>query len=304
LQQIDPNPNPDGEEMLAQVIFAGLYMGCVYGLVGLGFVIIFNASKIFNFAQGEFLMLGSMFYVTFSVSLKLPFLLSLLFTIGCLAIVGFIMEATGINPLRKKNAEFMRLIMVTLAFGILSKNLAEIFWGKYPLRAPEIFETVNVSIAGQFFRVQGIAIIVGTFLGLFILWYFFKRTLFGKAFRASALNTEMAYLCGINVRSMVITSFVLGGALGGFAGVLAGPISQVYSHMGYMLGVKGFCAACIGGMGNLGGAVLAGVLIGLIENFVGAYFSTRLMHGLAFALLIVVLTFKPTGLLPTKEVLD
>ena len=279
-------------------------MGCIYGLVGLGFVIIFNASKVFNFGQGELLMLGAMFYVTFSVSLKLPFFLSLLFCLVSMGIVGFIWEATGINPLRKKNAEIMRLIMVTLAFAIMSKNLAEAFWGKYPLKAPEVFKTINVNIGGQLFRVQGIAIIVGTLIASLILWYFFKKTMFGKAFRASALNTEMAHLCGINVRLMVLTSFVLGGVLGGFAGVLAAPVSFVYSHMGYMLGVKGFCAACIGGMGNLGGAIMAGVVIGLIENFVGTYISTRLMHGLAFALLILVLAVKPTGLLPTKEVLD
>ena len=103
---------------------------------------------------------------------------------------------------------------------------------------------------------------------------------------------------------MVMTSFILGGALGGFAGALVGPIAFVSSHMGYMLGVKGFCAACIGGMGNLWGAVMAGVIIGLIENLVGGLISTRLMHGLAFGLLIIVLIIKPTGLFPTKEVLD
>ena len=290
--------------MLVQIIFTGLYMGCIYGLVGLGFVIIFNASKVFNFAQGEFLMLGAMFYVTFSLSLKLPFILSLLCCIASMAIVGFIIEAMGINPLRKKNAEIMRLIMVTLAFGIMSKNVAEVVWGKYPMRAPEIFQTVDVTIANHPLRVQGLVIIVGTLMTLLILWFFFKKTMFGKAFRAAALNTEMSYLCGINVRLMVSTAFILGGALGGFAGALVGPIAFVSSHMGYMLGVKGFCAACIGGMGNLGGAVLAGVIIGLIENFVGGYISTRLMHGLAFALLIFVLIIKPTGLLPTKEVLD
>ena len=290
--------------MVIQVIFTGIYMGCVYGLVGLGFVIIFNASKVFNFAQGEFLMLGAMFYVTFSTALKLPFVLSFLLSILCMGIVGLIVEATGINPLRRKNAKIMRLIMVTLAFGIMAKNLAEVFWGKYPLKAPEVFNTVNVSLGGQIFRVHGLSIIAGTILVLLLLWFFFKKTMFGKAFRAAALNTEMAYLCGINVRWMIITAFVLGGALGGFAGVFAAPIAYVYSHMGYMLGVKGFCAACIGGMGNLGGAVIAGLIIGLIENLVGAYLSTRLMQGLAFALLILVLIFRPTGLLPTKEVLD
>ncbi len=290
--------------MLTQLIFTGIYMGCIYGLVGLGFVIIFNASKVFNFGQGEFLMLGAMFYVTFSKTLQWPFVLSLLACIGCVAIWGFMIEACGINPLIKKNAEFMRLIMVTLAFGIMSKNLAELFWGKYPIRAPEIFQTVNVTLADQPFRVQGIAIIVATIISVFILFYLFKNTMFGKAFRAAALNSDMAYLCGINVRLMVATSFILGGALGGVAGALVGPIAFVSSHMGYMLGVKGFCAACIGGMGNLWGAVLAGVIIGLIENLVGGYISTRLMHGLAFALLIMVLIIKPTGLFPTKEVLD
>jgi branched-chain amino acid transport system permease protein len=290
--------------MLTQILFTGLYIGCIYGLVGLGFVIIFNASKIFNFGQGEFLMLGAMFYVTFSMTLKLPFMLSLLACIACMAMVGFIVEAIGINPLRKKNAEIMRLIMVTLAFGIMLKNLAEAFWGKYPIRAPEIFKTVNIDIAGQPFRVQGIAIILATAIVLFVLWFFFKRTMFGKAFQAAALHTDMASLCGINVRLMVATSFVVGGALGGFAGALVGPIAFVSSHMGFMLGVKGFCAACIGGMGNIWGAVIAGVIIGVIENCVGGFISTRLMHGLAFALLILVLIVKPTGLFPTKEILN
>ena len=290
--------------MLTQLIFTGFYMGCIYGLVGLGFVIIFNASKVFNFGQGEFLMLGAMFYVTFSKTFQWPFIISLLACICCVAIWALIIEACGINPLIKKKAEFMRLIMVTLACGIMSKNLAELFWGKYPIRAPEIFHTVNVTVAGQSIRVQGIAIIVATFISVFILFYVFKNTMFGKAFRAAALNSDMAYLCGINVRLMVATSFILGGALGGIAGALVGPIAFVSSHMGYMLGVKGFCAACIGGMGNLWGAVLAGVIIGLIENLVGGYISTRLMHGLAFALLIMVLIIKPTGLFPTKEVLD
>jgi branched-chain amino acid transport system permease protein len=290
--------------MLTQILFTGIYMGCIYGLVGLGFVIIFNASKVFNFGQGEFLMLGAMFYVTFSKALQLPFVLSLFACIGSVALWGFLIEAIGINPLRKKNAEFMRLIMVTLAFGIMSKNLTELVWGKYPIRAPEIFQTVNVTVTGQPFRVQGIAIIAATLIAVMVLFFFFKNTMFGKAFRAAALNTDMAYLCGINVRLMVASSFILGGALGGFAGALVGPIAFVSSHMGYMLGVKGFCAACIGGMGNLWGAVIAGVIIGLIENIVGGYVSTRLMHGLAFALLIVVLIIKPTGLFPTKEVLD
>ncbi|MBW1798851.1 MAG: branched-chain amino acid ABC transporter permease [Deltaproteobacteria bacterium] len=148
--------------MLVQIIFTGLYMGCIYGLVGLGFVIIFNASKVFNFAQGEFLMLGAMFYVTFSLSLKLPFILSLLCCIASMAIVGFIIEAMG-----------------------------EVVWGKYPIRAPEIFQTVDVTIANHPLRVQGLVIIVGTLMTLLILWFFFKKTMFGKAFRAAALNTEM-----------------------------------------------------------------------------------------------------------------
>lgn len=290
--------------MLTQILFTGIYMGCIYGLVGLGFVIIFNASKVFNFGQGEFLMLGAMFYVTFSKTLQLPFVLSLIACIACVALWGFLIEAVGINPLRKKNSEFMRLIMVTLAFGIMAKNLAELVWGKYPLRAPEIFQTVNVTLAGQSFRMQGVAIIVATILAMAVLFTFFRNTMFGKAFRAAALNTDMATMCGINVRLMVATSFILGGALGGFAGALVGPVAFVSSHMGYMLGVKGFCAACIGGMGNLWGAVIAGVIIGLIENMVGGFISTRLMHGLAFAMLIAVLIVKPTGLFPTKEVLD
>jgi branched-chain amino acid transport system permease protein len=287
--------------MLAEIAFTGIYMGCVYGLVGMGFALIFNSSKIFNFAQGEFLMLGAMFYVTFATSLNLPFGLAFVLCVVCMGLVGVALEVLGINPLRKKRAEPIRMVMVTMAFGIFAKNLAEAVWGKYPMKAKEILGAPHARIGSHLFRTQGIIIIAVTVILLVILWYFFMRTMYGKAYRASAYNVNMAYLSGINVRGMVIMSFVLSGAIGGVAGVLVGPIAFVSSDMGAMLGVKGFCAAVIGGMGNPFGALIGGLLIGLSENMVGGYISTRLMQGLSFMFMILVLLIRPQGLLGVKE---
>jgi branched-chain amino acid transport system permease protein len=287
--------------MLSQIVFSGIYMGCIYGLVGMGFALIFNSSKIFNFAQGEFLMLGAMLYVTFTTSLNLPFGIAIILCIVSMGLIGVCLEVLGINPLRRRNAETIRIVMVTLAFGIISKNLAEAIWGKYPLKAKEILKVPHVQIAGHLFRAQGVIIIAVTAILLMILWYFFERTMYGKAYRASAFNVTMAYLSGINVRAMVMTSFVLSGILGGVAGVLVGPLAFVSSDMGAMLGVKGFCAAVIGGMGNPFGAVIGGLLIGLSENMVGGFISTRLMQGLSFMFLILVLLIRPQGLLGVSE---
>jgi branched-chain amino acid transport system permease protein len=210
------------------------------------------------------------------------------------------MEFFGINPLRKKKAEVIRMVMVTFAFGIIGKSSAEIVWGRRPLKADEIFDITNVSLGNNFFRVQGLVIILTTLIVIISLWYYLNKTMHGKGFRVSAFNPNMAYMCGINVRFMVVLSFILSGLLGGLAGALVGPIAFVSSHMGNMLGVKGFCAAVIGGMGNPVGAILGGLIIGLSENLVGGYISTRLMHGLSFFLLIIVLLLKPTGLLPKE----
>ena len=286
--------------MIWHIVFSGIYMGCIYGLVGMGFALIFNSSKIFNFAQGEFLMLGAMFYVTFTRFSSLPFVIVLILCIICMGLVGVGLEVLGINPLRRKNAEAIRMVMVTLAFGIIAKNLAEAIWGKYPMKAKEILDAQNMEIAGHLFRSQGVIIIGVSIVLLMALWYFFMRTKYGKAYRASAFNVNMAYLSGINVRGMVMTSFVLSGAIGGLAGVLVGPIAFVSSDMGAMLGVKGFCAAVIGGMGNPFGALIGGLLIGLSENIVGGYISTRLMQGLSFLFLILVLLIRPSGLLGVK----
>jgi branched-chain amino acid transport system permease protein len=286
--------------MLWHIVFTGIYMGCIYGLVGMGFALIFNSSKIFNFAQGEFLMLGAMFYVTFTRFSSLPFVIALILCMVCMGLVGVGLEVLGINPLRKKNAEAIRMVMVTMAFGIIAKNLAEAIWGKYPMKAKEILDVQNVEIAGHLFRAQGVIIIGVSVVLLMALWYFFMRTKYGKAYRASAFNVNMAYLSGINVRGMVMTSFVLSGTIGGLAGVLVGPIAFVSSDMGVMLGVKGFCAAVIGGMGNPFGALIGGLLIGLSENIVGGYISTRLMQGLSFFFLILVLLIRPSGLLGVK----
>jgi len=286
--------------MLIEVLFTGTFMGCIYTLIGLGFNLIFNSSQIFNFAQGEFLMLGAMFYVTFNNVLHFPLAITFLLCSICVGIVGLLLELGPIRYLADKEPPIIRLILVTLAFGIIVKNAAELIWGKYPVRTQGIATEENLILGGHVFMTQGFYIIIFTIIILFFLWFLFKRTLSGKAFLASAYNKDMAYLCGINVKSMLLISFVASGLLGGVAGALISPVSHVSTNMGALLGLKGFMSAVIGGMGNPIGAILGGLIIGFSEQLVGTYISTRLMEVFPFLILIVVLVNKPHGLIPSN----
>jgi branched-chain amino acid transport system permease protein len=283
--------------MFVQIIVSGVTMGCIYAMVGFGFALVFNSTQIMNFAQGEFLMIGAMMHYTGTVVLKLPFGVSLLLSLGTISLVAILIESVAINPLRKKGASLVMMVCSFIAFSVIFKSLAEILWGKYPLVIEGFFSEEIFSVGGINVQSQCIAVIVAAALSMIILWYFFSKTLYGMALVASAFNPKMAYLCGVNVRKMIITSFILSGASSALAGVVVGPISFVAPFIGFDLGVKGFCAAVIGGMGSPVGAILGGLLLGVLESLLGVYISTAYSTIMAFIVLLIVLYVRPQGIL-------
>lgn len=272
-------------------------MGCIYAMVGFGFALVFNSTQIMNFAQGEFLMLGAMLHYTGTVVLKLPFSLSLILALAAASLIALLFEALVINPMMKKGAAVIMMIMAFIGLSVIAKNVAELIWGKYPLVVEGFFDKEIFFLGEMGIQSQSVAVIGAAGISLVILWFFLSRTIYGMALVGSAFNPKMAMLCGVSVRKMIIVSFLLSGASSALAGVVVGPIAFIASFMGFELGIKGFCAAVLGGMGSPLGAILGGLTIGILESVLGTYISTSYGTIMAFLVLIIVLYVRPEGIL-------
>lgn len=242
-------------------------------------------------------MLGAMMHFTGTLLLKIPFAVSLILSLGTVSVAAIVIEAMAINPLRKRNASVVMMVMSFIAFSVLFKNIAELIWGKYPLVVGGFFSLDQFQIGRIAVQSQSVAVMMATVVSLLILWWFFSKTLYGMAVMASAYNVRMAYLCGVSVRKMIITSFILSAASSALAGVVVGPISFISASMGFELGIKGFSAAVVGGMGSPVGAIIGGLLLGILESFLGTYISTAYSTLMAFTAMLIVLYVRPEGIL-------
>jgi branched-chain amino acid transport system permease protein len=284
---------------LLQYLFTGLTVGSIYALVALGFTMIYNATSIINLAQGEFVMLGGLIMVFFTMTLKIPLFLGFILTIIIVTLLGALFERLAIHPL--KNASLITLIIITLAGSILFRGGAMFTWGKDPYALPPFTQGHPVRFWGatvqwQIFWILGITILV-----VFGIHYFFKRTLTGKAMTACAFNPLAARLVGINVRKMVFFSFGLSAAVGAIAGAIITPITLMEYDRGPLLGLKGFSAAVLGGLGSGIGSVAAGFMIGILESFGAGLISSGYKDAIALLVLLVILWVRPSGLFGSTE---
>jgi branched-chain amino acid transport system permease protein len=282
-----------------QFIFAGLSSGSIYALVALGFNIIYNTTLVVNLAQGEFLMLGAMIMISFQAVLKLPIPLALplaTLVVGC---TGILFDRFAIRPLKKPS--IMLLILLTLGGSTFLKGMALLIWGKDPYSAPSFVRARSISILGATFSPQ-ILWVIGTLAVVsVILWFFFERTLFGKAMKACAENPRAASLMGVNVKNFIMISYFLGGAIGGLGGMVIAPISFMVYDEGTMIGLKGFSSAVLGGVGSYPGAIVGGLVLGLLESLSAGYISSIFKDILAFLVLLFILVIKPSGLMRRAE---
>jgi branched-chain amino acid transport system permease protein len=280
---------------ILQFMISGLTTGSTYALIAIGFSIIHNATGIVNFAQGEFVMLGGMLMVTFFNSLKLPMPLAFFLTLFSVAAVGLLLEW---GPLRHaKSKEILVLVMITVGASIVIKALSMIFWGKNPMTLPPFSGETPFILLGAAIMPQSLWIIGITVSVVATLNYFFKRTLTGKAMRAVAASRRSAMLTGIPVDRMIFLSFTLSGGLGAVAGIVLTPITTTSFDVGIMLGLKGFSAAILGGYGSMPGAVVGGLLLGVLESLGAGLISSEYKDALAFLILLLVLFCKPSGIL-------
>jgi branched-chain amino acid transport system permease protein len=282
---------------LADLFAAGLAIGCVYSLVALGFAMIIRATGIIHFAQGELLMLGSMSALsTLWLMPRLPAVLVLVCGMIASGALAVAMEFLVYRPLRLRRVPLMNVITATVGMSILCINAARILWGSEPLRYPELFSSSAYGIFGVRVSPQLVWIMVFGVVLMGLLQLFLTRTRTGLVMQAVAQDAEVAQLMGANLTRMMIYTFAIAGMMAGAAGVMFGSLFFSFFEMGFVLGIKGFVAATLGGLGSLAGAMLGGIVFGLIETFSAVYVSSAYKDAIGMALLIAILLFLPSGL--------
>jgi branched-chain amino acid transport system permease protein len=281
-----------------QFLFSGVTVGATYALAALGFTLIYNASNVINFAQGEFIMLGGMLAVLFA-QMGLPLPLVVLLAVAIPAIVGVVMEKVAIEPV--KGAETVSLIIITIGASLVIRGLIQVWLGKGTHSLPAFSGDVPIQILGATLMTQSLWILGVTALVVVALWYFFGRTLTGKAMLATSFNRTAAELVGINTNWVLFMSFAMSAGLGALGGILLTPITMTSYDVGIMLGLKGFVAAVVGGLGNGLGAVLGGLLVGVLEAMGAGYISSAYKDAVPFVLILFILFFMPRGLFGGKS---
>ena len=281
-----------------QFLFSGVTVGATYALAALGFTLIYNASNVINFAQGEFIMLGGMLAVLFA-QMGLPLPLVVLLAVAIPAIVGVVMEKVAIEPV--KGAETVSLIIITIGASLVIRGLIQVWLGKGTHSLPAFSGDVPIQILGATLMTQSLWILGVTALVVVALWYFFGHTLTGKAMLATSFNRTAAELVGINTNWVLFMSFAMSAGLGALGGILLTPITMTSYDVGIMLGLKGFVAAVVGGLGKGLGAVLGGLLVGVLEAMGAGYISSAYKDAVPFVLILFILFFMPRGLFGGKS---
>ena len=283
-----------GMPVFTQQLINGIMLGSVYALIALGYTMVYGILKFINFAHGDVFMWGA-FFGLFLCRTGLPFPIVLLLTLILSGLFGILVELIAYKPLRSAP----RLVVTTSALGmsIVLSNLARLLIGSETYPVPKILQIQTYTFGNTVINSLQLTILGTSILLMVGLTWFVNKTRYGKAMRATSENKEIAGLMGINIDKVIAVVFGIGSALGGAAGLLVGMYyDAVYATMGYSAGLKAFTAAILGGIGNIPGAMVGGVVLGLVENFGVSYLSSSWRDSIAFGVLIIVLLFKPSGL--------
>lgn len=284
---------------VSQFVISGLATGAIYALIGLSFAIIFNSTGIINFAQGEFVMLGGVLTIFCINALHLPLLAAICAAVAGTTVIGIVFERLAIRPL--KNATPLSLIIITIGASILIRGVVMLLWGKDTQALPAFSGNDPISVAGATLLPQHLWIFGVTILVIVGCRIFFHHTISGKAMRACSFNPRAANLVGVSVGRMVLFSFVISAAVGSLAGVIIAPLTMTAYDVGVMLGLKGFCAAIMGGMGSGLGTVLGGLILGTLESLGAGLISSGYKDAIAFFILLLILFIRPQGLFKKGE---
>lgn len=293
--------------MFLQQLINGLTLGLIYALIAVGYTMVYGVIQLINFAHGEIYMLGAFFCMTFITVLGAPFYVAMLMAMALCALVGVAMDRVAYRPLRK--APRLAVLITAIGMSIFLQNLALIKWGSRPIpfpaeALPAYFNETAFRIGDVMLAWRQVFIFLVTVGLMIVLNLIITRTRTGAAMRALAQNKVAAALMGVNVDRIIAYTFAIGSALGAVAGILVAAFyGRMDPFMGYMAGVKAFSAAVLGGVGSIPGAMLGGVVLGVAEALGAGYVSSLYRDGMAYAVLILVIILRPSGLLG-KAVID
>ena len=278
-----------------QLLLSGLANGCVYGLVALGFVLIYKATEAVNFAQGDFMMLGAfvMIGLVNDQFMGMNFWLAVPVALLIMGALGYLLDVTVLRHMFGQSQT--AVVILTIALGFVIRFIAGLIWGHEPLNLESPLRLGDVRFAGVVLSLVDIAVIVVTLLLTLSLWQFFQRTKLGLAMQASSQNQMAAYYMGIPVKRVQGAVLALAAVVACVAGILYGSKGTLDISAGF-IGIKAFAAAVIGGFGSLPGALMGGLIVGVIEPFAARYLPSGYSQIAPYALLIIVLVFRPHGL--------
>jgi branched-chain amino acid transport system permease protein len=283
---------------ILQLLISGISLGCVYGLIALGFVLIYKATEMVNFAQGDMMMFGAFIGFTYIEILEFPFFWGVLATIATMAILGALIERLVLRPMIGEPP--FAVLMITIGLGFIFRALAGAIWGSEP-------KNITSPISGGVFRLGGVtvgyenvAVVCGTALLCLALFLFFRYTRLGIAMQAASQNQLAAFYVGIPVKRIFSLVWALSAAIAAITGILVTPLTLIDPAMGF-IGVKAFAAAIVGGFGSLPGAIIGGLIVGIAEQFAGLYGPPGSGDMSAYLILLLMLFVRPEGIFATLQ---
>ncbi|MCL4745245.1 MAG: branched-chain amino acid ABC transporter permease [Burkholderiaceae bacterium] len=284
-----------GLSEFVQMVISGTAIGCIYAIVALGFVLIYKASEIVNFAQGDLMMVGAFLGFTFIGIAGMPFLLGLVLAMACMALIGAALDRIVLRPMVGQPVFAIVIITIGIGFVIRSVVIALPGWGSetYSISAP--YSGTTSTLGGVAIGNELLAIIAATLVLILALYLFFRHTRLGIAMQATSQSQLAAYHVGIPVKSILSLTWAISAAMAALVGVLLAPITFVHVNMGF-IGLKAFPAAVLGGFGSIPGAIVGGLIIGVVEALAGFYLPEGFKDVAAYVLLLVVLALRPQGL--------
>ena len=286
-------------DKLIRTLISGLSLGSIYALIALGYTMVYGIAKMLNFAHGDIIMVGAYAVITAVFTMGLPPFIAILISIALCALLGIVIEFLAYRPLRQ--AQPLAVLITAIGVSYLLQNLALLIYGSEQKAFPTIVALPTVHIGGVYIDGITLATLVVTAVIMVALSLFINKTRMGKAMRAVSEDKEAAELMGISVNRTITVTFAIGSALAGVAAIFYGAAyTYIRPTTGAMPGIKAFTAAVFGGIGSIPGAMLGGILLGVIEQLSKTYISTLWADAIVFGVLVVVLVVKPTGLLGKK----
>ena len=290
--------------MFTQLLISGLVIGSIYGLIAVGYSLLYKASGMLSFAQGDLLTVGAFMGWTLFGSMALPYPFALVVVALVMFMIGVIIEWVVIRRLVNKKTLAIYIVLATIAISFILQNGSMLIWSTNILNYPPVFATHAVRILGVNVQTSALLVLGVSITAMVGLHFFMNKTKYGTAMRAATMDPLAAKSCGINVSMTTGMTWGIAAALAGIAGIIIGPMFGVFVTLGANIGGKGFASAVMGGYGNMYGAIVGGILLGLLETFISGYISSAYRDIIAFAVLLIFLFVRPRGIFNESAIME